>query len=68
MIDIKPWYLSRTIWASLVTVFLAAAGYAGVSAGAEEEGALTDSLTEIATALAGIVAVIGRLRATTKIG
>ena len=30
MTDTKPWYLSRTIWASLITIVTAAAGIFGV--------------------------------------
>jgi hypothetical protein len=37
--DAKPWYLSRTIWASLVTVALSAAGLLGISVGEVDGGA-----------------------------
>lgn len=68
MNDMKPWYLSRTIWASLVTVFIAAAGLLGVSADGIDDVVLTDTLLQAATAIAGLVAVFGRLAARNRIG
>ena len=64
----KPWYLSRTIWASLVTVALAAAGAAGAQVSGIDGGALADAIVQTLTALAGIVAILGRISATTRIG
>lgn len=64
----KPWYLSRTIWASLVTVLMAAAGLIGVPVGGIDDQALTDAILQAATAISGLVAIFGRLSATDKIG
>jgi hypothetical protein len=64
----KPWYLSRTIWASLVTVLLAAAGLAGLPVAGIDGGALTDAVVQALSAVAGIVAILGRLNARTRIG
>lgn len=68
MQDSKPWYLSKTVWASLVTVALALAGMAGLSGGEGEEAALTEALLQGATAVAGLVAILGRLAARSRIG
>jgi hypothetical protein len=68
MIDIKPWYTSRTIWASLVTVLLAGGNVAGVRLDAIDQGALTDTLMQAVTAAAGIAAIAGRLSARSRIG
>lgn len=68
MIDHKAWYLSRTVWASLVTILLSVAGLVGVGIDAINPEGLTDALLQLATAVAGIVAVAGRLAATRKIG
>jgi hypothetical protein len=64
----KPWYLSRTIWASLVTVMLAAAGLAGMPVAGIDGGALTDAVVQALTAIAGIFAILGRLNARARIG
>lgn len=68
MIETKPWYLSRTIWASLVTVFLAAANYAGLAAAGLQPDALTDAALSLATTISGLIALLGRLQATSRIG
>ncbi|HEV7416023.1 hypothetical protein [Tianweitania sediminis] len=63
----KPWYLSRTVWASLVTVAAAVGGLMGRSVGLAEQMLLTDALLQIVTAVSGVVAVMGRFAATAKI-
>lgn len=68
MNETKPWYLSRTIWASLVTVALAVAGLLEIPVGGIDGNALTEAILQLVTAGAGIVAVIGRLSARDRIG
>ncbi|MBX3531659.1 MAG: hypothetical protein KF849_13710 [Rhizobiaceae bacterium] len=68
MDDAKPWYLSRTIWASLITVLLAVAGIVGVPVAAVDGGALADAIVQAVTAILGVVAILGRLNATRRIG
>lgn len=67
MTDTKPWYLSRTIWASLVTVMAAAASYAGISLDEADGEAITDALLQAVTALSALVAIYGRLSARDRI-
>lgn len=64
----KPWYLSRTIWASLVTVALSLAGLAGLSVGNVDGPALADGLLQAVTAMCGVVAILSRVRARNRIG
>jgi len=68
MDTIKPWYLSRTIWASLVTIVTAAAGLIGVPVAGIDNVALTDTILQAISALSGLIAIFGRLSATDKIG
>ena len=68
MTDSKPWYLSRTIWASLITIVTAAAGIVGVPVAGIDNAALTDTLLQAITAVSGLVAIFGRLGANSKIG
>lgn len=68
MIDTKPWYLSRTIWASLVAISLSVAGAFGVGTDMIDAAGLTDALLQAATGFAAIVALFGRLSASRKIG
>lgn len=64
----KPWYLSKTIWASLSTVVLAVASLSGVPTGGLEGGAVADSILQALTAITGLVALWGRVTANTAIG
>jgi hypothetical protein len=68
MTDSKPWYLSRTIWASLITIVTAAAGIVGVPVAGIDNAALTDTLLQAITAVSGLVAIFGRLGAQSRIG
>ena len=68
MTDSKPWYLSRTIWASLITIVTAAAAILGVPVAGIDNAALTDTLLQAVTAISGLVAVFGRLGAQSRIG
>lgn len=68
MIASKPWYLSRTIWASIVTVLTGAAGMFGLPSDALDGGALTDTVLQTVTAVSGLVAILGRISASAKIG
>jgi hypothetical protein len=63
----KPWYMSRTIWASLITIAATAASALGVPIDEAAAGALTESVLQTVAAVGSIVAIIGRLSATTRI-
>ena len=67
MIEDKPWYLSRTVWAGLVALFLSLAEAFGLVSETVDQGALTDILLQLATAIAGLIAVFGRIGATSRI-
>ena len=64
----KPWYLSRTIWASIVTILTGAAGLTGLPLDGLDNSALTDTLLRAISAISGLVAVFGRLSAKHRIG
>lgn len=68
MNDIKPWYLSRTIWAAVVTIATALAGLFGVRVDGVDQPALVEGVLQTVAAVAGVVALFGRLSATTRIG
>ncbi len=63
----KPWYLSRTIWASVVTVMAAAAGAMSMPVDDGQQTALTELTLHVLTALSGLGAIFGRFAATTRI-
>ena len=64
----KPWYLSRTIWASVVAIAASAAGLFGITFEDGDTTALTDAIVQAVAAVAGLVAILGRLSARSRIG
>ena len=68
MTDSKPWYLSRTVWAAIVTIVAAVLGLFGLPLDDLDQTATVEALLQVATAIAGLVALLGRLVATTRIG
>ncbi|MFC5385360.1 hypothetical protein ACFPLB_05180 [Aquamicrobium segne] len=68
MIAIKPWYFSRTIWASLITVLTGAAGLSGLPVEAGDGGLITDTVLQGVSAVSGLIAIFGRLSAKDRIG
>ncbi|WP_127524416.1 hypothetical protein [Mesorhizobium sp. Z1-4] len=67
MDSIKPWYLSRTIWASVVTVGSAVAAIFGIPVAGLDNAALTETVLQGVTAISGIVAIFGRVGAMSRI-
>lgn len=67
MNGVKPWYLSRTIWASVVTVMTAMGAIFGLPVAQLDNAALTETLLQAITAVSGLIAILGRMRATTRI-
>ncbi|MBB6260306.1 hypothetical protein FHS77_000830 [Paenochrobactrum gallinarii] len=67
MIENKPWYLSRTIWGSMVALLYPAGNLLGIPIGVVEQATLVDALMQLAAAGAGIFAIIGRMKATSRI-
>jgi hypothetical protein len=68
MTDTKAWYLSRTVWASLVTILLAVTNYSGLAVAGLQPDVLTDAALNLATTITGVIALLGRLQATSRIG
>lgn len=64
----KPWYLSRTIWASLVAVAAAGGGLFGLPIDGGDTAALTDAALQIVAAVGAVAAIVGRVSAKHRIG
>jgi len=64
MIDEKPWYLSRTIWGSLIAVAAALGSILGISLDQTVQAELADIVVQMAGAAGALVAIYGRLAAT----
>lgn len=64
---VKPWYLSKTILASIITIMMSLGGLFGLPTGLIDNAALADTVMQAITALMGLVAIFGRLSAVKKI-
>lgn len=64
----KPWYLSRTIWASGVAVIATLASAVGFPLDASEVASLPDALLQAVAAVAGVIAIVSRISARNRIG
>lgn len=67
MNTVKPWYLSKTILASIITIIMSLGGLFGLPTGLVDNAALADTIMQAITALMGLVAIMGRLTASKKI-
>jgi fumarate reductase subunit D len=67
MLSLKPWYFSKTIWASIITIVTSLACLFGFPAGIVNNNELAEAIIQIITAFTGFVAIIGRLQANMKI-
>jgi hypothetical protein len=67
MLPNKPWYTSKTIWASLAALLTSGAGFLNIQLGADAEATLSDSLMQIATSVAALIAIYGRVTAKNRI-
>ena len=64
MVEEKPWYLSKTIWGSLISVGAALAATFGIAVDAQSQAAIADAAVQIVGAAGALVAIYGRLSAT----
>ena len=63
----KPWYLSKTVLASIITVVIGIAGAFGIDGLDVEKDQLAEIALSAATAIAGAIAIYGRVKAKQKI-
>ena len=68
MLDVKPWYASKTIWASLIAVATAMSPMFGITLDQSSQEQLSDIAVQLVTVAASLTAIFGRLSATDQIG
>ena len=64
MMTSKPWYLSRGVVGALIVIVLAALQ---IDLDQEAKNLLTENVTSLLTAVFGLIALIGRIRAKTSV-
>lgn len=67
MNDVKPWYLSKTVWGALVAILASIAHLSGIELQTADQTALVDLLVTLAGSVGGMLALYGRLAAKTEI-
>jgi hypothetical protein len=68
MLDMKPWYQSKTVWGALIAIAAPLLGRAGLDVGGAEQAEIADALTTLAGTVGGLLALYGRLTATKGVG
>lgn len=68
MIDFKPWYQSKTVWGGLIAIAAPLFKAVGLEIGGDVQSELADAAVALAGAIGGLLAIYGRLSATSTIG
>lgn len=68
MYDTKSIWASTTVWGGIVALLAGIAAIFGVTISEADQSILTEALLGISSALGGIIAIWGRIRATKQIG
>lgn len=68
MLEMKPWYQSKTVWGALIAIAAPLLGRAGLDVGGAEQAEIAEALTTLAGTLGGLLALYGRLTATKGLG
>lgn len=63
----KKWYESKTIWGGIIALLAAAAGALGYALDADTQASIVDLVTVIGTAMGGLIAIVGRVKASKKV-
>jgi hypothetical protein len=67
MTNEKSWFASKTIWASIATIALSCSGFFGDTLESADQASVAETMVQFLTAISGIVALFGRISATTLI-
>ena len=68
MDDTKKWWQSKTVVASAISIAAAIAGFFGLPDDVGMQAVLTDSVLQFISVAMGVLAIFGRITATSKIG
>lgn len=67
MDSFKPWYASKTIWASIISLVAVSASAFGVDIDAELQTAFVETVLQVVAVAGSVMAVVGRVGATSMI-
>lgn len=66
--DNKAWYLSRGVWGSVVVILAMLLKSFGHEISPDLQGAMVDNAIAVVTVIGGVIALVGRVKATKTIG
>ena len=64
----KAWWQSRAVWGGLVAALAGIGGLFGLNLDETSQGMIVDVAVQMATVAGALIAVIGRVRASKRIG
>jgi len=67
MEDTKKWWQSSSIWGSVVAIGAVAAGFFGLDLDADAQAGITEAVLAIVAAAGGLLAIYGRVKASSSI-
>lgn len=62
--ETKVWYASKGVWGAVVVIIAMVAKLLGYEIGDADQAALVDGISNIAVAVGGLVALVGRVTAS----
>ncbi|ODS56784.1 MAG: hypothetical protein ABS40_08280 [Agrobacterium sp. SCN 61-19] len=68
MLEMKPWYQSKTVWGALIAIAAPLFGRAGLELGGADQAEIAEALTTLAGTVGGLLALYGRLTVTKGVG
>ena len=66
--DSKSWWMSRAVWGGIVAVLAGIAGAGGYVLSPEDQDQFVNLAVPVASAVGGVVAIIGRVLASKRVG
>ena len=64
MDDIKSIFASKTFWGGLIAVAAGILGFFGYQIGGADQAAIIETVTAVAASVGGLIAIIGRIKAS----
>ena len=67
-LDPVPWFKSKTVIASIITVIAVIAGYFGYDIAGADQASLVENITSAVAVIGSLLAAVFRIFATQKVG